>query len=219
MKDVKTEIWNGHEIRFVEKEPGVWWAVAVDVARALEYANPSMAVINHCEGISKLGIPSRNQHGAEVVQDTNIIPETGIYELVFHAAKQSRSKRIKAIAQDFKRWVFDVLKQLRQASGLEGFQVFRLLDKEHQKNAMDRLNAGVYNPKPKDFIKANTIADKAVSTLYGHAKMLKKDQMPPDMLKRRQSILDDTVNLISANESFELGLSVSKAVYGKYCHS
>ena len=34
---IKTEIWNGHEIRFVEKEPGDWWAVAKDVAAALGY--------------------------------------------------------------------------------------------------------------------------------------------------------------------------------------
>lgn len=27
---MKTEIWNGHKIRFVQKE-GEWWAVAKDV--------------------------------------------------------------------------------------------------------------------------------------------------------------------------------------------
>lgn len=47
--------------------------------------------------------------------------------------------------------------------------------------------------------------------------MIKKDQMTPDMLVKRESILDDTVNLMTANESFDLGLSVSKVVYGKYC--
>ena len=36
--NTKTEVWNGHEIRFVEKEPGEWWAVAADVASALDYA-------------------------------------------------------------------------------------------------------------------------------------------------------------------------------------
>ncbi|GHU24952.1 hypothetical protein FACS189472_18050 [Alphaproteobacteria bacterium] len=35
-------------------------AVGVDVARALDYANPSKAIIDHCKGITKLGIPSFN---------------------------------------------------------------------------------------------------------------------------------------------------------------
>lgn len=33
--NIRTEIWNGHEIRFVEKEPGEWWAVLSDVTNAL----------------------------------------------------------------------------------------------------------------------------------------------------------------------------------------
>lgn len=32
---MKTEIWNGHSIRFVEKESGDWWAVLSDVAKAI----------------------------------------------------------------------------------------------------------------------------------------------------------------------------------------
>ena len=41
--NIRTEIWNGHEIRFVEKEPGEWWAVAKDVSSALGYSHtPSM---------------------------------------------------------------------------------------------------------------------------------------------------------------------------------
>ena len=32
---MKTEIWNNHEIRFVEKD-GEWWAVLKDVCDALD---------------------------------------------------------------------------------------------------------------------------------------------------------------------------------------
>ena len=42
--NIKTELWNGHEIRFVEKEPGEWWAVAADVTNALGIKNTSEAV-------------------------------------------------------------------------------------------------------------------------------------------------------------------------------
>ncbi len=82
-------------------------AVGVDVARALEYSSPSKAVIDHCKGITKLGIPSFNQHGAEVVQETNVIPVGDVYRLIFKAADQSRNPEIKAKAERFERWIFD----------------------------------------------------------------------------------------------------------------
>ncbi len=122
---MKTEIWNGYPIRFVIKD-GEWWAVAKDVAVTLGYANPSMAVINHCKGVSKLDIPSKGGK-----QQTSIISEIDIYNLVFEAAKQSRSKKVKEAAEEFKTWTFSVLKELRQSAGLEGFQIFRMLDKDH----------------------------------------------------------------------------------------
>ncbi|MCR0451912.1 phage repressor protein, partial [[Clostridium] innocuum] len=99
---------------------------------------------------------------------------------------------------------------------LEGFQVFRMLDKEHQKEAMAKLNCNLRNPVRVDFIKANTIANKAVSNKHGYSKMLKKGTMSPQMLVDREPILEDTVELISVNEKFGLGISVSKAVYQKY---
>jgi len=40
--------------------------------------------------------------------------------------------------------------------------------------------------------------------------------MSPQMLVDREPILEDTVELISVNEKFGLGISVSKAVYQKY---
>jgi len=70
--------------------------------------------------------------------------------------------------------------------------------------------------EPKHYIKANTIANKAVSTKFGHPKMIKKDQMTTDMLVARQPILDDTVELMEVNDRFDLGLSVSETIYSKY---
>ncbi len=91
-----------------------------------------------------------------------------------------------------------------------------MLDKEHQKEAMRRLHTGLRQPVRVDFIKANTIANKAVSSLHGYSKMVTKGQMTPQMLADREPILDDTVNLMTANESFGMGLSVSGMVYTKY---
>ena len=150
------------------------------------------------------------------VQQMQIIRELDIYNLVFKAAEQSRNKEIRRIAEDFKSWLFEVLKGLRVASGLEGFQIFRMLDKQHQMDAMRRLRDGLGDPVRLDFIKANTITNKAVSTRHGYPKMLKKEQMTPDMLVHRQPVLDDTVNLMAANDAFDLGLPVSQMVYTKY---
>ncbi|ABO51132.1 BRO domain protein [Desulforamulus reducens MI-1] len=202
--NVKTEIWNGHKIRFVEKEPGDWWAVAADIAKALEYRRIDSM-------LRKLKPSQKDTHLMSTLggqQEVSIISETGIYKVITRSRKKE--------AEQFEDWIFTVIKTLRQASGLEGFQIFRMLDKEHQREAMSRLKAGLVKPVRVDFIKANTIANKAVSSIHGYPKMLKKGDMSPDMLIQRQQILDDTVNLMNVNQNFGLGLSVSKAVYSKY---
>lgn len=68
----------------------------------LEYSNPSKAVIQHCKGITKLGIPSEGG-----MQETNVIPEGDIYRLIVKAADQSKNPNIRAKAERFERWIFD----------------------------------------------------------------------------------------------------------------
>jgi hypothetical protein len=62
-------------------------------------------------------------------------------------------------------------------------------------------------------LKANTIADKAVSLKYGFDKMVKKSAMTDAMLRDRESILANTVELMSINAHFSLDLAVSQAIY------
>ena len=88
-----------------------------------------------------------------------------------------------------------------------------MLDKEHQKEAMKRLQDGLRKPQRVDYIKANTIADKAVSSRYGHPKMIKKGDMSPEMLAEREAILDDTVQLMALNDKYGMGISVSQTIY------
>lgn len=203
MNLVRIEDWNGHKIRFVWKD-GEWWAVAVDVARALGYSHtPHMT--RRLDDDEKDAVRLTDTIGRK--QRMNIISETGVYEAVFGSGLKE--------AKDFRRWVKQTLKQLRQSTGLEGFQVFRMLDKEHQKETMKRLCSGLHNPVRVDFIKANTIANKAVSNAYGFPKMIKKGEMTPDMLVKRQSILEDTVDLMTVKEKYGLGISVAQAIYSK----
>ncbi|ULO05167.1 transporter [Paenibacillus sp. 19GGS1-52] len=100
------------DVRMVEVE-GKPLFVGVDVARALMYAKPSQAVIDHCKGIRKLGIPSQSG-----TQETNVIPEGDVYRLIAKAAEQSRNQDIKEMAEKFESWIFDeVLPTIRRTGG------------------------------------------------------------------------------------------------------
>jgi len=201
---IRTENWLGHEIRFVEKNPSDWWAVLADVTTAVELSAKGVKQRLPKEVISNY--PILDTLGR--IQDMIIVNEYGIYETVFESRKKE--------AKEFKRWVFEMLKQLRQATNLEGFQIFRMLDKEHQREAMTQLKVNLSQPIKVDYIKANTVANKTVSTMFGYPKMIKKDEMTPEMLVQRQEVLGETVNLMGVNEKFNLDLSISKTVQGKY---
>lgn len=197
---MKIENWNNHQIRFVEVQ-GEWWGVSSDIATALGYRDASN-MLRHVpkkyKGTRKVSTPGG-------IQKMAILTEFGIYKAIFNSHKPE--------AEQFQEWVFNVIKQLRQSTGLEGFEVFRLMDKQHQKDAMKRLQDGLKQPVRVSFIKANTVANKAISTKYGYPKMIKKGEMSPAMLVEREAVLDDTVQLMEFNDRYNLGLSVSKAIY------
>lgn len=199
---------NGHSIRFVEHN-GEWWAVLADIAKALdlkpkyvkERLGDEVVLTDHV--LDSLGRK----------QEMLIVNEFGIYETIFSSRKPE--------AKAFKVWVFEIIKQLRQQTGLEGFQAFRMLDKQHQKNAMTLLSNGFQEvnkeAKPKDMIKANTIANKAISNKYGYPKMVKKSEMTEPMLRDREQVLDETVELMLVKERYGLNFSVANTIYGKTC--
>lgn len=202
----KLEQWNGHSIRFVEHN-GEWWAVAKDITSALGLKNNSRA-ISTLKGVTKSYTLTNGGN-----QQVTIIDEKAIYKLVFKSRKKE--------AEEFQDWVFEIIKQLRQQSGLEGFQAFRMLDKQHQKNAMTLLSNGLQGvnkeAKPKDMMKANTIANKAISNKYGYPKMVKKSEMTEPMLRDREQVLDETVELMLIKERYGLNFSVANTIYGKTC--
>lgn len=206
---LRVESWQGHLIRFVDRS-GEWEAVAKDITDAMGYLEPSTALRNmpgKYKGLYRIQSTSEKAK-APLSLEVITLTEQGIYRLIMRSNKPA--------AEAFQDWVFDVLKQLRQGAGLEGFQAFRLLDVQHQKAIMGQLNASLKDPRPADFMKANTIADKAVSNMYGHPKMVKKNAMTPAMLQSRQPVLADTVELMSVKDRFGLNISISEAVYKKY---
>lgn len=98
------QIFNNPEfgqVRMVEID-GVPYAVAIDVAKALGYVDPHVAIRNHCKGVVKLTIPT---NGGE--QEVKVITEGDIYRLIVKAADQSKNEEIRAKAERFERWIFD----------------------------------------------------------------------------------------------------------------
>lgn len=202
---MKTEIWNGHSIRFIEVN-NEWWAVGKDVTEALGLKQTSRAL----NGLNKDGVTvSKVIDNMGRTQIVNVINEINIYNLVFKSRKPE--------AEAFKQWIFEIIKELRHNNGLEGFQVFRMLDKQHQKEAMKRLYEALRSEDKEavklNMIKANSITNKAISIMYGLEKSISKDEMTPEMLSDRQRILEDVVNLMKMNERYNLNLSISEKIY------
>lgn len=200
---MKIENWNGYNIRFVEKD-GEWWAVLKDVCDVLGLQPKHVIDRLDDEVVS-----------TDLILDTigrrhemTVVSEFGIYDTIFSSRK--------AEAKEFKKWVFSVIKEMRSQVGLEGFQVFRMLDKEHQKEAMSKLCHGLDNPERVEYMKANTIANKTVSSKFGFPKMVKKGNMSPEMLIAREHILEDTVELMAAKNKFDLDVSVSDHIKRKH---
>lgn len=203
MENIKVEKWLDNEIRFVEVN-NEWWAVAGDVAKALTIKNVS-------DFVSKLdeedkGVATIDTLGGS--QKVNIISEFGIYEAIFNSRKKE--------AKEFKKWVKHVIKSLRESVGLEQYEVFRMMDKQIQKEASRFLQDNIENAEPKHHMKAQAITNKAVSNKFGISPSIKKPEMTPDMLVARQPILNDTVELMVAKDKYNLDLSVSKTIYAKH---
>lgn len=202
MNEIKVENWKGYNIRFVNVD-GEWQAVLKDLCDALGLkANLTARRLE--KGVLKKS-PLVTKGG---VQEMLLVNEYGIYKTIFRSNKPE--------AEKFQEWVYTIVSELRKATGLEGFEVFRMLDKEHQKQAMLKLQQGLAEPKRIDFIKANVITDKAISNKFGYPKMVKKGEMTPQMLAEREPILNDTVELMTVREKYGVPESVSKTIYQRF---
>lgn len=214
---LRVENWNGNLIRFIGSDND-WKAIGFDVAKALGYKRPNDALKLHVENKDKrlinlgslLNQAETSKTGSTVKQRRTskggspvmlVISEFGIYDLVF----SSKMKQ----AKEFKRWVYQVIQQLRKQAGFQGYEAFRMLDKRIQKQAMQRLDAD----NEVDYIKANSIANKAISNKYGLPKMVGKKAMTPEMKRDRPTVLNDVVDLMNAKRRFGLDISVSETIY------
>ncbi len=83
---MKTEQWNGYDIRFVEVD-GEWWAVATDVTSALGLKQTSRA-INSLEPDGVTSSKVIDSMGR--AQQANVINEFNIYNWCLKVKSRSR---------------------------------------------------------------------------------------------------------------------------------
>ena len=108
------------------------------------------------------------------------------------------------------------LKYIEAFNQMESYINFRKADIQIQKNSMQFLHDNLEMPTTKDYMKANTIANKCVSTLHGYPKMIKKSDMSPEMLADREPVLKEVVELMSVKDKYQLDVSVAESIYKRH---
>ncbi len=93
----------------VDREP---YFLGKDVAEILGYTRSDNAIRNHVDDEDKL---THQVSASGQKRNMVIINESGLYSLIFDAAKQSKNENIRKKAKRFKRWVTeDVLPSIRK---------------------------------------------------------------------------------------------------------
>ena len=94
----------------VVMQNGEPWFVAVDVAKALGYADPSRAVVDHCRKSIKSTILVDNQYGKKTPLNQSLVPESDVYRLIMRSNLPT--------AEKFQTWVCEeVLPSIRKTGG------------------------------------------------------------------------------------------------------
>lgn len=129
---IRTEVWCGFKIRFVEID-GEWWAILKDICDALDLKtkdvsqrlDPSMLERISVE-VSDVGLNDVRSRGENKTRWMLAVNEIGIYEALF------ASRRLEA--RKFRRWTASVMQKLRRRVGLEGYEALRMTDKDVQED-------------------------------------------------------------------------------------
>lgn len=152
---MRTENWNGYEIRFVEYN-GEWWAILKDICDALGLRTDKVANRLDPDMLERVRIdvsdhPSRGVTSrARKTQDMLAVNELGIYEALF------ASKRLEA--RKFRRWSATVMRRLRTKVGLEGYEVMRMTDKDIQDDIDHILDTLYWDEERKCVMQSITVA-------------------------------------------------------------
>ena len=152
MNNIRTENWQGYNIRFVEQD-GEWWAILKDICDALRLRTKDVSQRLDPELMIRVKIDQYSIPGYSVLSNTRIedglndinsrgaksfwmlaVNEIGIYEALY------ASRRLEA--RKFRRWSASVMKKLRAKVGLEQYEVMKMTDPDIQDsidNILDTL--------------------------------------------------------------------------------
>ena len=120
-----------------------------------------------------------------------LIKELGMYELIIKSQKPK--------AKDFQKFVYNMIKQLREDTGLEAYQALLMLDIEESKKAIksyenicDRLNK-----KPEPYKMWQSI-NKFIAEYYGikytkdfNTQLMRDNKSFPDITKVRREVINE----------------------------
>ena len=127
---MRTENWEGYNIRFIEKD-GEWWAILKDICDALhlrtkdvsQRLDPDMMIRVKVDA-SEDGSNDIRSRGENKTRWMLAVNEIGIYEALY------ASRRLEA--RKFRRWSGSVMQKLRKTVGLEGYEVMRMTEPDIQ---------------------------------------------------------------------------------------
>lgn len=111
MQDLQVFNFEELPVRKIEVD-GEPYFLGKDVAEILGYTRSDNAIRNHVDDEDKL---THQVSASGQKRNMVIINESGLYSLIFDAAKQSKNESIRKKAKRFKRWVTeDVLTAIRK---------------------------------------------------------------------------------------------------------
>ena len=161
---MRTENWEGYNIRFIEKD-GEWWAILKDICNALhlrtdgiaQRLDPDMMIRVPVE--SERNRPSKYKENYDhssngVVKSKSTVymlavNEIGIYEALY------ASRRLEA--RKFRRWSGSVMQKLRKTVGLEGYEVMRMTEPDIQEDIDHILDTLFYDEKTGKLMQSVTV--------------------------------------------------------------
>lgn len=153
--NIKTENWNGYDIRFVEIDDE-WWAVLKDICDALGLKTFKIAQRLDLNMLNRVSVPVSDiplkynrSRGDNLTRSVLVVNEFGIYEALFASRKLE--------ARKFRLWTATVMKKLRGAVGLEGYEVMRMTEPAIQSEIDDILDTIFYDEETGKVMRSVTV--------------------------------------------------------------